>query len=165
MGRVVSQAELPALRDELRAAGKRIVLTNGYFDLLHIGHLRYLQDARALGDVLIVGVNTDSTATRSKGPLRPVIPQDERAELVAGLACVDYAMLFSDDTAIGLVDVLQPQIYVKGGDYGEGRTPLPEADAVRNHGGEVVILPLVADHSTTSLIERIVRLHQATDQP
>lgn len=163
MGEIISRAQLLTLREELLKAGKRIVLTNGYFDLLHIGHLRYLQEARTLGDVLVVGVNTDATAQRGKGSKRPIIPQDERAELIAGLGCVDYVLLFSEDTAIGLVEALKPHFYVKGGDYGEGGTALPEAEAVQRCGGEVVILPSVEGRSTTSSIERIVERYRTPE--
>jgi len=156
MGQIVAMADLPALRAALIAAGRRIVLTNGYFDLLHIGHLRYLQQARALGDVLVVGVNRDATAQRSKGSGRPILPEDERAELLTGLSCVDYVALFSEDTADALVAALQPHVYVKGGDYGDASPP-PEAPTVRAHGGEVVILPLVEGRSTTGIIERIIQ--------
>ena len=158
MGQIIGMDDLPGLRSALLAEGRRIVLTNGYFDLLHVGHLRYLQQARALGDVLVVGVNRDATAQRSKGDGRPILPEEERAELLAGLSCVDYVVLFSEDTAGALVEGLQPQVYVKGGDYGEGSPP-PEAEAVRAHGGEVVILPLVEGRSTTAIIDRIIQLN------
>lgn len=157
MGRVLSRAELLGEAGKLRQAAQRLVFTNGYFDLLHAGHLRYLQQAKGLGDVLVVAVNADATARTAKDPRRPIIPEDERAELVAGLECVDYVVLFEEETATSLVAALRPAVYVKGGDYAErGPAAPPEASAVQAYGGEVVILPLVPDHSTTATIERIV---------
>src|SRR5438093_6231289 len=120
INKIKSRAELKKLLATRRARHKRIVFTNGTFDLLHIGHVRYLQAARELGDVLVVGVNSDDSVRGYKGPSRPVVPQDERAEIVAALRCVDYAVIFDEPTAAQLVEVLQPDIYVKGGDYAEG---------------------------------------------
>lgn len=158
MGKVLARAALLQLGREIAAAGQRLVFTNGYFDLLHLGHVRYLQQAKALGDVLVVGVNADATAGRAKDPRRPIVPQDERAELVAALDCVDYSVIFEEETAEALVSALQPQVYVKGGDYGaDARISLPEAPLVEAYGGQVVILPYIASHSTTSTIETIVQ--------
>jgi len=166
MGIVIPWHTLPALGEELRRAGKRIVLTNGHFDLLHVGHTRYLRAARALGDVLVVAVNDDASTKRRKGPTRPIVPAAERAELLASLACVDYVTIFPDDTAEQVVRALRPHVYVKGGDYGltpeelaRGKQPLPEAAVVQELGGQVVILPLVPEHSTSALVQRIVALH------
>jgi len=150
--RVVTLEELTALLPGWRAAGKRVVLTNGTFDILHVGHVRYLEEARALGDILVVGINSDASARGYKGPGRPVTPQDERAEIVAALACVDYAIIFDEPTAIHLVDALHPDVYAKGGDY-DGSKPLPEAEAVRSYGGEVRIVPFVAGHSASGILE------------
>src|SRR5438105_4808715 len=130
MRRVLSLPELVALRRSWRDTGLRLVLTNGTFDLLHIGHVRYLQAARELGDVLVVGVNSDASVRGYKGPNRPVVPQEERAEIVAALRCVDYAVIFDEPTAAQLVESLQPDIYAKGGDYAEGGKALPEAEIV-----------------------------------
>lgn len=156
MGTIVTAAELEPLGARLRASGLRIVLTNGHFDLLHVGHLRYLQGARALGDVLVVGLNDDATTTSRKGPSRPILPEGERAELLAGLACVDFVVIFHEPTAEAIVRALRPHIYAKGGDYAPGGAPLPEAAAVADIGGEVRILPLVAGRSTSD-IERAIR--------
>jgi rfaE bifunctional protein nucleotidyltransferase chain/domain len=139
----------------LRAEGKSIVLTNGHFDLLHVGHLRYLQAASELGDVLIVALNDDAMTTARKGPGRPVLPQNERAELLAGLECVDYVTIFSEPTAERVVELVRPDVYVKGGDYGPGGADLPEARIVEAYGGRVVILPLVEGRSTTEIIAAI----------
>lgn len=154
MSRVVSLRELVAMRARWREAGQRLVLTNGTFDVLHVGHVRYLEAARAMGDILVVGINSDESVRGYKGPGRPVVPQDERAEIVAALRCVDYAVVFDEPTATALVEALQPEVYAKGGDY-DGSKPLPEAEAVRRYGGEVRIVPYVADKSATGLIRRM----------
>jgi rfaE bifunctional protein nucleotidyltransferase chain/domain len=169
MGQRVAFAELPHLGEQLRQAGMRIVFTNGHFDLLHVGHLRYLQAARALGDCLVVGVNDDRTTTARKGPNRPIVPEDERAELIAGFACVDYVVIFPQPTAEAAIRDLRPDIYVKGGDYAlspeeiaRGKLPLPEATVVAEYGGEVRTIALVEGQSTTGIERRIVeRICQA----
>lgn len=162
MGQVIPFEQLAPLGDRLRSAGRRVVFTNGHFDLLHVGHLRYLQAAAALGDVLVVGLNDDASTTRRKGPSRPILPEAERAELVAGLACVDYVAIFHDDTAARAITLLRPDIYVKGGDYAvddaelaAGKLPLPEAELVRAYGGKVRTIPLVPGASTTEIERRI----------
>ncbi|MEB3195751.1 MAG: D-glycero-beta-D-manno-heptose 1-phosphate adenylyltransferase [Candidatus Sericytochromatia bacterium] len=131
----------------------KTVFTNGCFDLLHVGHVRYLQAARALGDRLVVGLNSDASVQALKGPSRPIVSEEERAELLAALACVDYVTVFADATAAPLLEVLRPHIYAKGGDY----TPdsLPEAPTVRAYGGEIAIVPFVPGRSTTDLVARI----------
>ncbi len=147
-------------------AGERGVFTNGCFDLLHLGHVRYLQEARALGDFLIVGLNGDESARRLKGPGRPLIPENERAEILAALACVDYVTIFGEPTAGPLVEYVRPAIYVKGGDYAlAGDTPevpdssrLPEAKVVQAYGGIVRLIPYLPHHSTSELIAAIKRL-------
>jgi rfaE bifunctional protein nucleotidyltransferase chain/domain len=131
----------------------RVVLTNGVFDLLHVGHLRYLRQARALGDILVVGVNADATVARTK-PGRPLQPDVERAELVAALEPVDYAVIFSEPTADELLRALRPAVYVKGGDY--SLDTLPEADTARALGAEVVFVPLVPERSS-SILARSLR--------
>ncbi len=154
-GRVFTLPELLVLRSRWHEAGLRLVLTNGTFDLLHIGHVQYLQAARKLGDILVVGVNSDASARGYKGPGRPVVPQDERAEIVAALRCVDYTTIFDEPTATQLVQALQPDVYVKGGDYAPGGKPLPEAEAAQAYGGQVQILPFEPGHSVSGLIERM----------
>ncbi len=149
--RIATLQELIEWLPGWRATGKRLVLTNGTFDILHVGHVRYLQAARAMGDILVVGINSDASARGYKGPNRPVVPQDERAEIVAALRCVDFVTIFDEPTAIGLVQALHPDIYVKGGDY-DGSKPLPEAEAVRAYGGEVRIVPFVPGHSASRII-------------
>jgi len=149
----IPREELPQLGERLRAEGKRVVFTNGCFDLLHVGHLRYLQGARALGDVLVVGVNGDASVRGLKGPDRPLNLEDERAELLAGLECVSYVTLFSEATPHATIEALRPDLHVKGGDY--SAESLPETPLVRSYGGEVVIMPLVPGRSTTRLVERM----------
>lgn len=152
MGQVLTLTEALAWRGT--QTGK-VVFTNGHFDLLHVGHLRYLQAARALGDALIVGLNSDaSTAARKPG--RPLVPEAERAELLAALGCVDVVVIFDALTANALVEALRPEIYVKGGDWGRPDGPRPpEAELVAAYGGQVVFLPYVPDRSTTLIIQRI----------
>jgi len=135
----------------------RLVLTNGCFDVLHVGHIRYLKAARGLGDSLVVGLNTDESVRALKGPRRPIFSQDERAEILAALACVDFVVLFDDNTAERLVSLLRPDVYVKGADYAPGSgNDLPEAAIVHAYGGRVELLPLVEARSTTAIIENIL---------
>ena len=138
---------------ELRHAGRRIVFTNGCFDLMHIGHITYLNDARALGDVLVIGLNTDDSVHRLKGPLRPIIPESERSHVLAALECVDFVVLFDEDTPRDLIGAVRPDILVKGADYTEEE--VVGHDIVREYGGEVRLIPLVGGVSTSTIIERI----------
>lgn len=140
-------------RARLRATGKTVVLTNGVFDLLHVGHTRYLAAARAQGDVLVVGVNSDESVRRLKGPTRPLNRAADRAELVAALAAVDVAIIFAEDTAVALAEAIRPDVYVKGAEYRD--RPLPERAAVEAAGGRVELVGMVPDRSTTSLVERL----------
>lgn len=158
-------ADLLALRESWRGAGRRLVLTNGVFDLLHSGHAAYLAQARALGDLLLVALNSDSSTRAIKGPLRPIVPEDDRAALVAALRCVDYVTLFDEPTAEALVSLLKPDMYVKGGDYDGARDEafyarLPEARIVGSYGGQVVLLPFAEGHSSSGLIARIVERYR-----
>src|SRR6266511_703833 len=139
--KIIDMDELAQRARELRAAGKKLVVTNGCFDLLHVGHVRYLQAARRLGDFLVVGINSDASVRALKGPERPLVPEHERAEVLAALACVDAVVIFAEPTAERLVAVLRPDTYVKGDDYTEAG--LPEARVVRAYGGEVRLLPTV----------------------
>ncbi|AEB09837.1 rfaE bifunctional protein [Desulfobacca acetoxidans DSM 11109] len=142
---------------QVRSEGKKVVFTNGCFDLLHIGHIRYLKAARALGDFLIVGVNNDASVRRlGKGPTRPLVPQDERAEILAALESVDGVVLFSEDTPLQLIQTLRPDVLVKGGDYApEGIIGRSE---VLSWGGKVQVIPFVPGRSTSGLIARILRI-------
>ncbi|MEJ5347976.1 MAG: D-glycero-beta-D-manno-heptose 1-phosphate adenylyltransferase [Desulfosoma sp.] len=152
--------EAASLSRVLREQGRRLVFTNGCFDLLHVGHLRYLEEARSLGDYLIVGVNTDDSVRRIKGPQRPLVHERARAELVAGLHCVDCVVLFDDPDPLALIQSVEPHVLVKGADW-----PLNQivgADWVTRRGGSVVRIPVVEGFSTTSLIEKILRHHGFT---
>lgn len=140
-----------------RARGDRVVLTNGCFDLLHVGHIRYLQAARELGELLIVGVNSDaSVQTLNKGPGRPIIPDGQRMEVLSALSCVDYVVTFAEPDPLRLIDMIRPDVLVKGGDW-----PIEKIvgrDAVEARRGTVVSIPLVPDVSTSRILERIQRL-------
>lgn len=134
--------------------GKRLVFTNGVFDVLHAGHVRYLKEARLLGDMLIVGINSDASVRRlGKGPNRPVNPLEDRAEVLSALRFVDAVVPFEEDTPERLISVLQPDVHVKGGDYTVDK--LPESRIVLGYGGEVVILPLLEGRSTSSTLKRL----------
>ena len=147
-------ADAGALSGRLRAAGRRVVLANGCFDLLHVGHVRYLEAARSLGDVLFVGINDDAAVARLKGPGRPLMPAAERVELVAALRSVDHVVVFGEDTATRLVEVIRPHVHAKGTDYTvEG---VPEVAVVRAAGGEVAIVGDPKDHATRDLIARVL---------
>ncbi len=141
--------------EDLRAAGKTVGFTNGCFDLLHVGHVRYLREARDQVDTLIVGVNGDESVRELKGPERPLVPEEERAEVVAALSAVDYVVLFRERTAERLVGLLRPDVYFKGADYSLDPGRLPEATVVVAYGGEVRLMPLNPGRSSSALIERI----------
>lgn len=156
--KVCTLQELVALCQVYRSQGKRIVFTNGCFDILHSGHVSYLNRARQLGDVLIVGINQDESIRRIKGPARPVNTLSDRMQVLSGLSAVTHIVAFGsdqDDTPAPLIAVIRPDLFVKGGDY--NRDKLPEAETVEKAGGEIVFLPLVPDHSTTQIIEQIYR--------
>lgn len=137
---------------ELRQ-GKRLVFTNGVFDILHAGHVTYLQQARDLGDLLIVGMNSDDSVRRlNKGPERPINPLADRATVLSALRCVDGVVSFGEDTPVRLIEALHPEVHVKGGDYDADL--LPETPIVRSYGGEVVIIPLLPGRSTTEILKR-----------
>ena len=157
MGQVLSLEELSRRVAELKATGKRIAFANGHFDVLHVGHLRYLEGARAQGDVLIVALNDDDSVTRLKGPGRPVMPATERAELVAALEPVDLVVIFSGESPGPLLAELEPEAHCKGTDYGSP-AGVPEYEIVRSYGGETVLVGDPKDHSTTDLIARVKAL-------
>lgn len=142
------------MADKARAAGRRVVLANGCFDLLHVGHVRYLEDARALGDLLIVGVNGDDAVRRLKGPGRPLMPAVERAEMLAALRAVDHVVVFEDDTADRLVALLRPAVHAKGTDY--TAESVPERASVLAAGGRVAIAGDAKQHSTRDVIAEIL---------
>jgi D-glycero-beta-D-manno-heptose 1-phosphate adenylyltransferase len=149
----VIRADAVTLVERLRSAGKTIVFTNGVFDLLHPGHVRYLHQARALGDALIVGVNSDRSVRTNKGPGRPVTPERERAEILAALACVDAAVIFDEDTPHELIAALQPDVLVKGADW--AANAIVGRDIVEARGGKVVRVTIEPGYSTTKILEKI----------
>lgn len=142
-------------------AGERVVFTNGVFDLLHRGHVEYLEEARGLGDRLVVGVNSDASVRRLKGPTRPIVPEQERAELVAALACVDLTLIFEEDTPERLIREVEPDVLAKGGDW--ALEEIVGRQFVEARGGRVVRVPLRGDLSTSRLIERILAGKSALD--
>lgn len=162
---ILSREELTRLAANWKAAGKRVVFTNGCFDLIHLGHVRYLEEARALGDVLVLGLNSDTSVRQLKGPQRPLVGQQERAELMSALRPVDHVVIFEELTADNVLLELKPNIYVKGGDYSlsEAATrtakPLPEEPTVRSYGGQIVFIPFLPGHSTTDLIRHILEVY------
>ena len=153
LARRIALEELPRVRAEASAAGRTVALANGIFDLFHVGHLRYLQGAKAEADLLLVAVNSDASTRRNKGPGRPVVPQAERAEIVAALACVDHVVVFGSRTVVPLIRKLRPDVHVKGTDY----TPetIPEAAEVARYGGRAAVAGDPKDHSTTDLLRRL----------
>lgn len=157
-GKILDPDRLAAIADSLRAQGRKLVLTNGCFDLLHAGHIRYLQAARALGDALAVALNGDDSVRSLKGAARPLNSERDRAEVVAALACVDYAVIFPEMRVTHLIEKVRPSIYVKGGDYTPATLDSEERAALEKIGAEIRILPFEPGHSTSRLIERIKKL-------
>lgn len=153
MDKVKTLDELVPVVAARQAAGETVVFTNGVFDLLHVGHARYLAEARDLGTALVIAVNADESVRGFKGDLRPIVPLAERMEMLAALACVDYVVPFATRTPVPLLEALRPAVYVKGGDYRE--EDLPEAAVVRAYGGDVRLLSLVAGRSSTDIIARV----------
>jgi rfaE bifunctional protein nucleotidyltransferase chain/domain len=159
-GVVLARTDVVRFVAEACAAGRTIVFTNGVFDILHPGHVRYLQDARALGEILIVGLNADASVRRNKGPERPINPENERAEILAALACVDAVVIFDEDTPAEIVRAVQPDVLVKGADWPADQ--IVGRDTVEARGGRVVLMPVEPGHSTTAIVERIRRLPSQT---
>lgn len=163
MGEILGAEELARRIAELKAAGRRVAFANGHFDLLHVGHLRYLQAARAEGDALVVAVNGDPSVARLKGPGRPIVPAAERAELLAALNPVDFVVIFDEDSPAGLLSRLQPDVHCKGTDYG---TPerVPEYEVVRAYGGRTALVGDPKDHATSDLIAQVQSLPGRAEQ-
>jgi D-beta-D-heptose 7-phosphate kinase/D-beta-D-heptose 1-phosphate adenosyltransferase len=153
--KIKTNEDLQRIIKDLKTKGKRIVFTNGCFDLLHLGHIRYLKKAKSLGGILVVGVNSDRSVQSLKGPERPILPEEERAEILSCLECVDYITIFDGLTPLELISSLQPHILVKGGDWTKETTVGREV--VERSGGEVVILPFVEGLSTSNIIETILK--------
>ncbi|MCD6098859.1 D-glycero-beta-D-manno-heptose 1-phosphate adenylyltransferase [bacterium] len=154
MGTILSIEQFKPIRKRIEEEGKKLVFTNGCFDILHTGHIRLLKWAKTTGDKLLVGLNSDSSTRRLKGDGHPILPQDERAEILSSLACVDYVIIFDEDTPQNLINEIIPDILVKGGDY------RPEEvvgrETVENAGGKLLIFPLVKNHSTTKIIQTVI---------
>ena len=158
VNKIKKEKDLLAVIRQLKQEGKKIVMTNGCFDLIHVGHVRYLQEAKHQGDVLVVALNTDQSTRSLKGPQRPIVPEDERAEILSALAYVDYVILFDEPTPLRLIEQILPHVLVKGGDWGTHR--IVGAQAVENSGGKVLSIPMTPDRSTSNLIQKILQRYQ-----
>lgn len=150
---LLDREKLGEIVEELKKQGKTIVFTNGCFDILHVGHLKYLNESKRQGDILIVGVNSDSSVKKLKGETRPINNQFDRAEILGGLKAVDFTTIFEEQTPIETLEVIKPNIHIKGGDY--KKEDLPETEIVEKNGGEVRILSFVDGKSTTNIINKI----------
>lgn len=157
MKKIVTWEELKTEVDRRRGRGEKIAFTNGCFDILHVGHCQYLSEARRAGDLLILALNSDASVRAIKGPQRPLVPQGERAEVVASLAAVDYVTLFEEATPLRLIEYLRPDVLVKGGDWNE--EAVVGRDAVRSWGGKVVIVPMTEGASTTNIVAKILQVY------
>ena len=154
MGELLTVGQLEPRLSALRSAGRRVALANGHFDLIHVGHLRYLQAARREADVLIVAINDDDSVARLKGPGRPIVPAAERAELLAGFSVVDFVVIFEGDSPAPLLARLQPDVHCKGTDYGSPER-VPEFAVVQSYGGRTALVGDPKDHATSDLIARV----------
>ena len=157
MNKIYSREKLKEELDRLRKEGKKTIFTNGCFDILHVGHARYLQEAKKIGDILVVAINSDSSVRAIKGEKRPIIPEDERAEMVASLGSVDYVTIFHESTPLELIEYLQPHVIVKGGDWTEEK--VVGRESVKKLGGTVVIVPEIRGASTSGIIEKITKIY------
>ncbi|MHB8828404.1 MAG: D-glycero-beta-D-manno-heptose 1-phosphate adenylyltransferase [Syntrophales bacterium] len=153
MKNILSRKELKEAVERLREKGDKIVFTNGCFDILHAGHVRYLKQARAAGDILVLGLNSDSSVRKIKGEKRPIVPQEERAEVVASLRSVDYVTIFEETTPLNLIEFLKPDVLVKGADWRE--EDIAGRNSVLSWGGRIELIPVVEGASTTNIIEKI----------
>ncbi len=156
--KIKSLSELKQIADTLKRQNKRIVFTNGCFDILHVGHVKYLQEAKSLGDVLIIGLNTDWSVCANKGPLRPLVGEQDRAEVLAALSCVDYIVMFDEFTPEKLIEEIVPNILVKGGDY--QIDDIKGRECVEANNGRVISIPFIPDKSTTNLIKLIIERYK-----
>ena len=153
MNKIYSREKLKEELDRCQREGKKIVFTNGCFDILHVGHTRYLREAKKIGDILVLALNSDSSVRAIKGERRPLVPEDERADVVASLESVDYVTIFSEVTPLELIEYLKPDILVKGGDWAE--EDIVGRESVKRWGGRVVIIPEIKEASTTNIIEKV----------
>lgn len=155
--KILKLSDLITVLESLRAAGKRIVFTNGCFDILHAGHVRYLAAARSKGDALVLGLNSDASVKSIKPENRPIVSQDQRAEVLAGLACVDYITIFDEPDPLALIKTIKPDVLIKGADWKEAE--IIGSDVVKSYGGKVVRIEVVPDISTSRIIQRILKLY------
>ena len=162
MSKITPRSELKATVKRLKREGKKVVFTNGCFDILHAGHTRYLREARKLGDVLILALNSDSSVRSIKGPMRPIVPEAERAEVVASLDSVDYVTVFDELTPLELIEYLRPDVIVKGGDWAD--KDIVGAESVRKWGGRVAIMPEIEGASTTNIIDKVLQVYRSADE-
>jgi D-beta-D-heptose 7-phosphate kinase/D-beta-D-heptose 1-phosphate adenosyltransferase len=162
MSKITPSNELKATVERLKREGKKVVFTNGCFDILHAGHTRYLREARKLGDALILALNSDSSVRSIKGPMRPIVPEAERAEVVASLDSVDYVTVFDELTPLELIEFLRPDVIVKGGDWAE--KDIVGAETVRKWGGRVAIMPEIEGASTTNIIDKVLQVYRSADE-
>ena len=158
--KLVTESQLKAILQKVKAEGKRVVWTNGCFDIMHVGHILYLEKARSLGDLLVVGLNSDASVRQSKGPARPIVTESQRAKLLTALSCVDYVIIFDDKTPLKLLDTFKPDVYAKGGDYTIDTINQDERRLVESYGGEIALLPGLEGASTTNLIEKILQSYK-----
>jgi D-beta-D-heptose 7-phosphate kinase/D-beta-D-heptose 1-phosphate adenosyltransferase len=158
MVKVLSRESLKEKLEQHQREGRKIVFTNGCFDILHVGHVRYLQEAKKLGQVLVLGLNSDASVRGLKGEKRPLVPQEERAEVLAALEAVDYITIFDEPTPLELIRCLKPDFLVKGGDWSEDA--IVGGDLVKGWGGRVVVAPLIEGRSTTNVVERILQVYR-----
>lgn len=155
MEKIIEREKIADLVGRLRSEGKRIVFTNGCFDIIHLGHIRYLREAKSKGDILIVGLNSDESVRKIKGESRPIMGQEERAEILASLEMVDFVVIFEETVPDELIKLIKPDVHIKGGDY-QSPDELPEAKLVRSLGGQVMIAKGVEGKSTSNIIKTIV---------
>jgi rfaE bifunctional protein nucleotidyltransferase chain/domain len=162
MSKITPRNELKATVERLKREGKKVVFTNGCFDILHAGHTRYLREARKMGDALILALNSDSSVRSIKGPMRPIVPEAERAEVVGALDSVDYVTVFDELTPLELIEFLRPDVIVKGGDWAE--KDIVGAETVRKWGGRVAIMPEIEGASTTNIIDKVLQVYRSADE-
>ena len=157
MDKIYAREGLKEKIDHLRREGKKIVFTNGCFDILHVGHTRYLKEAKKMGDVLVLALNSDESVRSLKGERRPLVPESERADVVASLESVDFVIIFDELTPLSLIEYLKPDVLVKGGDWAEDQ--VVGRESVKNWGGKVIIIPEIKGSSTTNIVEKIINVY------
>ena len=159
MQKIKNISELKKIIAELKAKGKKIVTTNGVFDILHIGHIRYLQEAKKLGDILIVAINSDTSTKKLKGPKRPLNNENDRAEALAALECIDYVTIFNEENPIKILGIIKPNIHAKGGDYNISQ--IIEKGMVEKNNGKIILIPKIKGYSTTDFINKIIKVYNS----